>query len=223
VGGPLARRAAVVLGQNPDVARAFAPVPVVVEPNVAVEASTNGPRVTGANPVAVYAGRLLGLKGLVLAIEALRRPEATAWRLDVYGDGPQRRRLERRAQCRGVADRVRFLGQRPRNEVREALAHADALLFPSIRDAAGWSVAEAMAAGCPVVCIDAGGPAALVDAPDGVLVDPAGDVVGALADGLIRTRTITPRTDRWSGVRLARLLDETYGRAAAAQRCGAGS
>jgi glycosyltransferase involved in cell wall biosynthesis len=211
VGGRLARRAAVTLGQNHDVAAAFAPVPVVVEPNVALPGSSSAPRFdSGSTPVAVYAGRLLALKGLALGVEALTRAEASTWRLDVYGDGPKRGQLERLAARLGVADRVRFLGARPRDEVLDAFSRADALLFPSTRDAAGWSVAEAMAAGCPVVCLRAGGPAALVTSTDGVLVDPCGDVVGDIACALSAAQDIVPDPDRWSVTRLPTLLERVY-------------
>lgn len=221
VGRRLARRAAVILGQNADVARAFAPEPVVVEPHIALEAvQGNSPRRVdpGSPPLAVFAGRLLGWKGVRLALAALQQPEASTWRLDVYGDGPQRKRLERTALRWQVADRTRFLGARSRTEVDEALARADVLFLPSIHDAAGWSVAEAMAAGCPVLALDVGGPAALVGAGDGILVDPRGDVVSHLASGLDRARGLSPRRDRWSAERLPALISTTYQRAAG---CGA--
>jgi glycosyltransferase involved in cell wall biosynthesis len=227
VGRPLAERAAAVIGQNHDVARAFAPIPVIVEPNVAVAEGAQrdraGEEPHADAPVAVYAGRLLGLKGLGLAIEALTRPGARGWRLHLYGDGPQRGRLQRLAARHGVADRVRFLGTRPRADVLAALARSDAMVFPSIRDSAGWSVAEAMASGCPVVCLDAGGPAALVGAGDGVLVDPGGDVVADLAAGLERVRRLVPRRDRWSADRLPALLADVYrGAVASGPLAGAG-
>lgn len=219
VGRRLARRAAVVLGQNADVAAAFAPLPVVVEPHVALETGGfDAPRqVAGHPPRALWAGRLLGWKGVRLSLAALRRPEAAHWQLDLFGDGPQRRRLERLAHRWGVADRVRFLGARPRVEVLDALSRADVLLFPSIHDAAGWAVAEAMAAGCPVLGLDLGGPAALVGPGDGVLVDPSADVVAGLARGLDRAAAMRPRRDAWSAERLPAVLRSVYRDARAGQ------
>lgn len=35
---------------------------------------------------------------------------------------------------------------------------SDTFLFPSLHDEAGWAVAEAIASGLPVVCLDHGGP-----------------------------------------------------------------
>lgn len=213
VGRRLARRAAVVLGQNADVADAFAPVPVLVEPNIALESSDEQvvrQMDRSSRPMAVYAGRLIELKGLPFALAALALPAAAGWQLDIYGEGPMRRRLERQAVRLDVADRVRFLGSRPRAEVREALSRADVMLFPSLRDAGGWSVAEAMAAGCPVVCLDVGGPATLVGVEDGVVVSRDGDIVGRLASGLNQARNLCPRREQWSACRLPYLLQGLY-------------
>jgi glycosyltransferase involved in cell wall biosynthesis len=215
VGRRLAARAAHVFGQNADVTGAFAPIPVTVEPHVAVEphgAVECESRPAAAHPRAVYAGRLLGWKGIRLALAALRRPAAAAWHLDLYGAGPQRRYMERLVTRWALGNRVRFLGQRPRAEVRAALEAADAFLFPSVHDAAGWAVAEALAAGCPVVALRLGGPATLVGPGDGILVDPRGDVVAGLADALDNVRTLRPRRDAWSAARLPDLVTALYER-----------
>lgn len=212
VGRPLARRASTVLGQNADVAAALAPTPVVVQPNVALDIDGGRPERAerSSNRTAVYAGRLLAWKGLRLALAALRRPEASTWRLEVYGDGPESRRLERLVGRWKLSDRVRFHGARPREELLGALEDADVFLFPSLHDSAGWSVAEAIAVGCPVLCLDTGGPPTLVGVEDGVVVPLSGDVVGALASGLNQARELRPRRGQWSARRLPDLLDELY-------------
>lgn len=214
VGRTQARRAALVLGQNEDVARALRPVPVMVEPHVAVEDDVplRSAAAPGRPPTAVAAARLLGWKGIRLALAALRSPAAARWRFDVYGDGAERAGLTRLAVRWGLDDRVRFLGNRPRSEVRDALSRADVLLLPSIHDAGGWSVAEAMNAGCPVVGLRLGGPATLVGAGDGVLVDPRGDVVGGLARALDDALAMTPSGTRWRANRLPDLVSDIYRR-----------
>jgi glycosyltransferase involved in cell wall biosynthesis len=222
VGRGLARGAAVVIGQNDDVARAFAPIPVLVEPHVAVEPAPVRGRQVGRSepPVAIMAGRLLGWKGIRLALAALRRPEAAGWRLDIYGDGMLRPQLERLAARWVISARVRFLGMRPRAEVRRAMAEADALLFPSIHDAAGWTVAEALEAGCPVIALRLGGPATLIGPDHGVLIDPSGDIVAALAAGLDTARTLRPSGARWRADRLPDLITGVYLQAVATRRDG---
>ncbi|MDX6622086.1 MAG: hypothetical protein QOE75_18 [Solirubrobacterales bacterium] len=83
-----------------------------------------------------------------------------------YADG-----LHRLAAELGVADRVRFLGER--GDVPQVLAAADLLLLPSWREAFGRIAIEAMAMGTPVVATDSGGPAEIVrPGVDGLLLTP---------------------------------------------------
>ncbi len=71
----------------------------------------------------------------------------------------------------------------------DAMAHADALLLPSLRDDAPFVVAEAQALGLPVVAFDQGGPREFAGFPGStVLIVPltGSDPAGALAEGLRR-------------------------------------
>ncbi len=117
----------------------------------------------------VALGDLLPHKGLHLAVAALATVTGD-WHLDVIGDGPQRRRLTRLAEARGIGARVAFLGHLPQAEVYRRLAGAHALLFPALHDSGGFAVAEAMAAGLPVICLRRGGPATLVPDDAGIKV-----------------------------------------------------
>jgi glycosyltransferase involved in cell wall biosynthesis len=155
------RRATVILVQNgetlqwiPDTWRSKA----VVAPNAIVDAHLPV-RVTPADPTptALFAGELLPLKGVTLAIRAIAR--APGWRLLVCGKGRDENRLRETARRLGVEGRVHFLGQRPRNEVLRLMAEeAHVFLFPSLHDEGLMVVAEALAVGLPVVCLDRGGP-----------------------------------------------------------------
>jgi glycosyltransferase involved in cell wall biosynthesis len=107
--------------------------------------------------VALFAGRLLPLKGVALAIRAL--PRLPEWRLVIIGSGPDYSRLRRLANRLGLEERVEFRGWRPREEVLQAMREeADVFLFPSLHDEAGIVVAEALASGLPIVCVNSGGP-----------------------------------------------------------------
>jgi glycosyltransferase involved in cell wall biosynthesis len=225
--GRVARRAALVVAQNYDVARKFRRARrVVVEPNVAVAplaeltSAKNGRRQDQdgeGRRQAVFVGRLLPMKGLRLAVASLARSEAAGWQLDVYGAGPERDSAERLAAGLGVVDRVSFKGERPRVEVLRALAAADALVAPFFHDQASWAVAEALAVGCPVVCLDRGGQAVLVGPADGVKVAVAGDVVGKLAAALSSLTGRIPPVGRWGPDRLPGLLAGWYEEAASSR------
>jgi hypothetical protein len=106
----------------------------VVAPNAIVDAHIPG-RVNRSDrpPTALFAGELLPLKGITLAIRAISR--APGWHLLICGEGNDGYRLRATARRLGVEGRVRFLGQRPRNEVLRLMAEeADVLLFPSLHD-----------------------------------------------------------------------------------------
>ena len=218
-GRSAARRAALVVAQNHDVADAFrAAGQVVVEPNTAIRDQDaallpwRAPVTPGAGPRrAVFLGRLLPLKGPGLAIAALAEPEARAWTLDIYGAGPELARLRRLAERLGVSDRVVFKGYRPREEALAALAEADAMLFPSMHDQAPWAVAEALSLGCPVVCLDRGGPAVLVGSGEGAKVPVSPSVTRDLARALAGLDGRMAPVTRWSERRLPARLSDWYG------------
>lgn len=76
---------------------------------------------------------------------------------------------------------LRYLGQRP--DVAALLAAARVFVHPSLEEGMGQAVVEAMLAGCPVVCSDAGGLPEVVG--DTALVVPRGDAA-ALARAIQR-------------------------------------
>lgn len=108
----------------------------------------------------LYVGRFDPIKGLPLALEALRVlvgivPLAV---LELVGEGPEKPRLEALAVRLGVADRLVWTPWSPRPEIFEKMRRSDVFLFPSLRDGGGAVVVEAMACGLPVVCLDLAGP-----------------------------------------------------------------
>jgi glycosyltransferase involved in cell wall biosynthesis len=135
-------------------------------------------------------GDLLHLKGYHLALAAYakfcqRFPDTEYW---LFGEGPERKRLERLAQRLRVTKQVRFWGCIPRSELLAKIAECDVLLHPVLHDSSGWASVEAMAAGRPVVCLDLAGPALQVNAETGVKVPAVSkpQVIEDLAAGLLR-------------------------------------
>lgn len=211
-GDRTARRASLVVGQNPEVAERFGRrAESVVEPNAVMAPAAPRARTAGGRH-AVFVGRLLAWKGPLLALHALVEPGAAGWTLDVYGSGPETPRLRAAIDALGLADRVRLMGQRPRSEVLAAYRDADAMLFPSMHDAASWAVGEASSVGCPVVCLDIGGPPVLAG-PNGYPVRPGRGVVAGLAAALSRAGEHDGVAwDRWSRDRLPDLVTGWYER-----------
>ncbi len=133
-------------------------------------------------------GNLLHLKGFHLGLCAFARANIKDAEYWIIGNGPERPRLERVAQDLGIADRVRFWGELPREETLQRLVESHALVHPSLHDSGGWVCVEAMAAGRPVICLDLGGPAVQVTEATGLKVralDPQ-QAVRDLAEAMLR-------------------------------------
>ena len=131
----------------------------------------------------VAAGRLTRQKALGDALAALAR--AGDVRLVVAGEGPERDMLERRAAELGVAERVRFVGGRSRDDVLRLFRGADAALLTSAWENLPHSVLEALAVGTPGIATAVGGvPEVVRDGENGLLVPP-GDV-GAITAAMRR-------------------------------------
>lgn len=131
----------------------------------------------------IYAGHFLYLKGMEYGLEAVARllEERPDIRLTMLGDGPARTRWRQKCRQLGLTGKVRWLPSMPREEFLQALSNYDVLLFPSLHDSGGMVVLEAMAAGVPIVCLEFGGPAVLVDETCGFkikAVKPAEAIAG---------------------------------------------
>ena len=115
-------------------------------------------------------GRLLHWKGFHLGLKAFAAaaiPQSEYW---IVGDGPERANLSDLVRRLGLTDRVRMWGSQARPSALEKLAACHVLVHPSLHDSGGWVCLEAMAAGKPVLCLDLGGPAALVTERTGIKV-----------------------------------------------------
>jgi glycosyltransferase involved in cell wall biosynthesis len=135
----------------------------------------------------LYAGRLSEEKGVSVLLQAW---SPGFGRLVVAGDGPERGSLEASAPAG-----VEFIGTVAPEEIARMLPSSRALVLPSIcYEGAPRSIAEAYAAGVPVVTTRMGGlTEAVTDGASGLLVapgDPAGlrRALGALGDDEVSLR-----------------------------------
>ncbi len=164
----------------------------------------------------VSVGRLIEFKGfhhLIAACGRLREG-GVAFELTIVGEGPWRERLGALAEELGVAREVRFAGVLDGGEIRELLAASHVFALGATVDRQGASdilptvIAEAMAAGLPVVSTSlAGIPEMVQDGTTGLLCEP-GDEAG-LADALARLAS-EPETRAAFGAAGRRLAGERF-------------
>jgi glycosyltransferase involved in cell wall biosynthesis len=147
--------------------------------------------------VIILVGRPEAWKGhavLLAALERLRTvPGWTAWLVGGAFDCTQEQflaTLQASAELKGIADRVRFPGQR--TDVPELLASADLFCQPNLSpEPFGIVFIEALQAGLPVVATDHGGAQEIVDLSCGRLVPPGDDVaLAATLEELIESSAL---------------------------------
>ncbi|MGQ0571159.1 MAG: glycosyltransferase family 4 protein, partial [Armatimonadota bacterium] len=155
----------------------------IVIPNAAAMPGRNGiatlPLATTLKVVTV--ARLVPWKGIEGVIEAATAVDGAG--LVVVGDGPDRPRLERYVRTLGMADRVYFAGQQPRDETLALMAASDIFVLNSAWEGLSHTLLEAMALGLPVIATAVGASPEIVrDGETGRLIPP--DDSRALRDAL---------------------------------------
>jgi glycosyltransferase involved in cell wall biosynthesis len=160
--------------------------------------------------VALFLGGLKPRKNLGFLLELWRevmrhRSDAT---LLVAGDGPLEGSLKRRAEKLGIGRAVVFVGRVSETEKVAYYNLADVMVSPSSLEGFGFTVAEAMSCGLPVVVSDAGAlPELVVDLQSGFVC--AGDDTAAFVRGLLRLLGDAELRRRCGGFNRAR-IDRDY-------------
>ncbi len=141
----------------------------VVDAGVAMVA----PRLShkGINRRFMCSGRLINYKGIDLAIKAVAQAQ-TLVSLDVFGEGVCGLELEKLAIDLGVTDRVTFHGWCNHEELLVRMREYRGYLFPTLAEANGIVMQEAMMAGLPVITLRWGGPDRLADDSSAHFIEP---------------------------------------------------
>lgn len=160
------------------------------------------PRISheGRNTRFFCSGRMVDHKGFDLAIKALARTDGLT--LDISGDGEKRVELEVLAVSLGVSDRVNFLGWLPYDDLVSGFKNYRAYVFPSLAEANGIVMQEAMMIGLPVITLRWGGPAALAADDGAVYVDPT-DEEGVVAGIAAAMTDLADNPDRAEAMSVA--------------------
>lgn len=118
--------------------------------------------------IAIYVGRLAPEKNLLFLLSAFQSVAMSDFhlRLLLVGDGPERKNLETLVKQMGMESRVFFTGTIPFNVIPQYLVASDIFTTPSITEVLPLSIIEAIAAGLPVVGMNAPGTRDIIE--DGI-------------------------------------------------------
>ncbi len=133
-------------------------------------------------------GRLSKEKNWRFLLQSAAMTMQTHPKLEVVllGDGPERKNLERYAVELEIRDKVHFIGYVPYEEVPNYLRAANFFGFASTAETQGLVTMEAMAAGLPVVAVDASGTRDIVQhGVQGFLVDQDVEAFSQAVDQLL--------------------------------------
>jgi glycosyltransferase involved in cell wall biosynthesis len=153
----------------------------------------------------INVGRFVEQKNHRFLIDLLAQlPETMT--LTLVGDGPLRPRVLEWAQQRGVANRVRFTGVVPREDVYRELLAADVFVSGSLWEGLPIAVLEAMALRRPVLLSDIGPHREIAEVGDGTRVLPL--EVGSWAAELTRWAAEGTQTLAQLGARNRRTMED---------------
>lgn len=130
-------------------------------------------------------GRLVDYKGfeeLIEAFSVLQQSSKEEVLLRIIGDGPMRNLLMKKCSALGLDDKVIWLGNVNRTEVREEMASCDAFVLTSRVEPFGIVYTEALSCGKPIVATQNGGALDIINNKNGVLAEikDSGSIASAM-------------------------------------------
>lgn len=124
-------------------------VPFGIEKDFAKDHTTDFKRKSDNKKVILYVGRLELLKGVQYLLKAFSMIKGK--NLELWLVGPVLPEAKSFLKSYGDDERVKILGVIQRNELKKIYSNADLFVFPSLNDAFGLVVLEAMSFGLPVI------------------------------------------------------------------------
>lgn len=114
----------------------------------------------------VQVGRIEEVKGQQVLVEAahlLAQEGHKDVSIDFIGDGSNRKEIEQMAVRYELSPQIRFLGMKDRDYIYSHLKNYDLFVMSSLSEGFGLTLAEAMAAGLPVITCNLEGPMEVID------------------------------------------------------------
>ena len=119
----------------------------------------------------LWSGLLIPRKNFGFLLEVLLAlPANIRWFLHVAGEGKLLNYWKKKTEQYGLARHISFLGRIDYSKMIEQYQWADSFVFPSLREATGTVILEAMSCGIPVVAFDIHGASIVLDKSCGILI-----------------------------------------------------
>jgi len=130
----------------------------------------------------IFVGRFQPFKGLPMLLEAMALlKDQWPMKLTVIGDGPIRENWQEQAKRLHINHLITWYGEVPQAQLVKQLHAAHVLCLPSVRESGGAVLLEAMACARPVLAIQYGGPAEVIDDEIGYAIPPEGGTTAVTA------------------------------------------
>ena len=130
-------------------------------------------------------GSLHWKKGQTYFLKALKLldSEIDNLQVQIIGDGPERKKLERMIRELGLTNKVELLGAKTQSEVKQLLINADCYIQTSVSEGIPVALMEALACELPVISTNITGiPELVIHGKTGILIPPKD--VAAIADAI---------------------------------------
>ena len=117
-------------------------------------------------------GTLIPLKGIQYLLKAMPiiRQQFPEVHLEIIGEGPYRKKLEKQTKKLKLTKFVKFAGFQA--DVEKSLAKLDLYVQPSVSESFGLAIVQAMSVGLPVVATRTGGiPELVTEGKSGILIE----------------------------------------------------
>lgn len=158
----------------------------------------------------LFVGGLIPQKGIITLLEMaeILSQRGIAFTLDIVGPGKDRPYVIDKLKTTKTKDKIIFHGAVAHDKVMKYYRNSDIFCFPSKEESFGNVLAEAMAAGLPVISSKAGAiPEVVEDGKTGILVEPGrADTFGDAVEFLINH----PEKMRQMGIEGIRRVKENF-------------
>lgn len=144
----------------------------------------------------ISVGNLILGKRMDLTIEAFYNAfkDQPNIRLTIFGEGPERTKLENMINQYELSNRITLMGMQPREIIADHLRSSNCFVLASRTETFGVAYAEALAAGVPVIATRCGGPEEFVHEENGVLIEV--DDAKALTNAMLEMYNTSNRFDK---------------------------